>query len=432
MSSWDEDLLRQLQAYIEGRVTERKEEFVRQFAEQMAAVFAAGYVFAGKQLPDPSQSFVLGTEQLEPVIAELGPVLDETFSALSAELTGIVEQGIREGSSYGQVIGQLKTKIESGWGDRISFHRSGQTRRYVAVQPDGSLKWATKTITKNVTMPVDAYALVLARTNMKRAYARGHLSRYAQAGCPGWVYQAVHDEVTRPHHLALHGKVIRSGSREEELALEVMGEPNCRCRPRPWFDDPAYDIAPEKLQEEKREMATQRMEQDLADRAAVYDPILAAHPQNEAELQKLSRSVGAVIRQDADLMFMARVSGTTANAAGRKVTGMLAENFYVRKSDGEYSFVHAARHMQSERFGLPDVLNAVNSGNIVLDDDGENIAVLELGDKRLLAVPLASDADKYGEVVTAFVPSKARADKLRAAPKSAYKRENIWVFKRRD
>ena len=233
MSSWDDDLLRQLQAYIEGRVTERKEEFVRQFAEQMAAVFAAGYVFAGKQLPDPSQSFVLGTEQLEPVIAELGPVLDETFSALSAELTGIVEQGIREGSSYEQVIGQLKTKIESGWGDRISFHRSGQTRRYVAVQPDGSLKWATKTITKNVTMPVDAYALVLARTNMKRAYARGHLSRYAQAGCPGWVYQAVHDEVTRPHHLALHGKVIRSGSREEELALEVMGEPNCRCRP-PW------------------------------------------------------------------------------------------------------------------------------------------------------------------------------------------------------
>ena len=30
MSSWDEDLLRQLQAYIEGRVTERKEEFIRQ------------------------------------------------------------------------------------------------------------------------------------------------------------------------------------------------------------------------------------------------------------------------------------------------------------------------------------------------------------------------------------------------------------------
>ena len=280
-------------------------------------------------------------------------------------------------------------------------------------------------------MPVDAYALVLARTNMKRAYARGHLSRYAQAGCPGWVYQAVHDEVTRPHHLALHGKVIRSGSREEELALEVMGEPNCRCRPRPWFDDPAYDIAPEKLQEEKREMATQRMEQDLADRAAVYDPILAAHPQNEAELQKLSRSVGAVIRQNADLMFMARVSGTTANAAGRKVTGMLAENFYVRKSDGEYSFIHAARHMQSDRFRFPDVLKAVNSGDIVTYR-GKDQAILELGDGRLLAVPLASDTDKYGKIVTAFVLSKARADKLRAAPKSAYKRDTIWMFKRRD
>ncbi len=431
MSSWDEEVLRQLQAYIDGRVTERKEEFVRRLAAQMAAAFAAGYVFAGKQLPDPSQSMVLGTEQLEPVIAELGPVLDETFAALSGELTGIIEQGIRTGSSYEQVIAQLKTKIQIDWGDRISFHRRGQTRRYVAVQPDGSLKWATKTITKNVTMPVDAYAMVLARTNMKRAYARGHLSRYAQAGCPGWVYQAVHDEVTRPHHLALHGKVIRSGSREEELALQVMGEPNCRCRPRPWFDDPSYDIAPEKLQEEKREMATQRMEIDLVNRQAVYDPVLAAHPRSEAELQKLSRSVGAAIRKDTDLMFMARVSGITANAAGRKVTGMLAENFYVRKSDGEYSFVHAARHMQSERFGLPDVLNAVNCGDIILDDDGENIALSELADGRLLAVPLASDTDKYGEVVTAFVLSKTRADKLRTAPKSAYKRENIWMFQRR-
>jgi hypothetical protein len=32
MSSWDEEVLRQLQAYIEGRVTERKEEFVRRLA----------------------------------------------------------------------------------------------------------------------------------------------------------------------------------------------------------------------------------------------------------------------------------------------------------------------------------------------------------------------------------------------------------------
>ena len=130
-------------------------------------------------------------------------------------------------------------------------------------------------------------------------------------------------------------------------------------------------------------------------------------------------------------MFMARVSGTTANAAGRKVTGMLAENFYVRKSDGEYSFIHAARRMQSDRFRFPDVLKAVNSGDIVTYR-GKDQAILELGDGRLLAVPLASDTDKYGKIVTAFVLSKARADKLRAAPKSAYKRDTIWMFKRRD
>ncbi|MCZ0859929.1 phage minor head protein [Methanocorpusculum sp. MG] len=428
MSSWDEEVLRQLQAYIDGRVTERKEEFVRRLAAQMAAAFAAGYVFAGKQLPDPSQSMVLGTEQLEPVIAELGPVLDETFAALSGELTGIIEQGIRTGSSYEQVIAQLKTKIQTDWGERISFHRRGQTRRYVAVQPDGSLKWATKTITKNVTMPVDAYAMVLARTNMKRAYARGHLSRYAQAGCPGWVYQAVHDEVTRPHHLALHGKVIRSGSREEELALQVMGEPNCRCRPRPWFDDPSYDIAPEKLQEEKREMATQRMEIDLVNRLAVYDPVLAAHPRSEAELQKLSRSVGAAIRKDTDLMFMARVSGITANAAGRKVTGMLAENFYVRKSDGEYSFVHALQ--KHTDVSMQDILTTLNCGEIVTFR-GQNQAILDLPDGRLLVVPLTTDnPERYGAAATAFIADPAREKELRTAPKSDYVRNSIWVFRK--
>ncbi|MCZ9312481.1 MAG: phage minor head protein [Methanocorpusculum sp.] len=428
MSSLDEEVLRQLQAYIEGRVTERKEEFVRRLAAQMAAAFAAGYVFAGKQLLDPSQSMVLGTEQLEPVIAELGPVLDETFAALSGELTGIIEQGIRTGSSYEQVIAQLKTKIQTDWGDRISFHRRGQTRRYVAVQPDGSLKWATKTITKNVTMPVDAYAMVLARTNMKRAYARGHLSRYAQAGCPGWVYQAVHDEVTRPHHLALHGKVIRYGSREEELALQVMGEPNCRCRPRPWFDDPSYDIAPEKLQEEKREMATQRMEIDLVNRLAVYDPVLAAHPRSEAELQKLSRSVGAAIRKDTDLMFMARVSGITANAAGRKVTGMLAENFYVRKSDGEYSFVHALQ--KHTDVSMQDILTTLNCGEIVTFR-GQNQAILDMPDGRLLVVPLTTDnPERYGAAATAFIADPAREKELRTAPKSDYVRNSIWVFRK--
>lgn len=428
MSSWDEEILRQLQEYIEGRVTERKEEFVRRLAAQMATAFAAGYVFAGKQLQNPSQSMVLGTEQLEPVITEIGPVLDETFAALSGELTGIVAQGITSGSSYEQVIAQLQMKIQTDWGDRISFHRQGQTRRYVAVQPDGSLKWATKTITKNVTIPVDAYAMVLARTNMKRAYARGHLSRYEQAGCPGWVYQAVHDEVTRPHHLALHGKVIQSGSKEEELALQVMGEPNCRCRPRPWFDDPAYDIAPEKLQEEKREMATQRMEVDLSDRPAVYDPVLAANPRNEAELQKLGRSVGAVIRKDTDLMFMAQVSGSTANAAGRKVTGMLAENFYVRKGDGEYSFVHALQ--KHTDVSMRDILTTLNCGEIVTFR-GQNQAILDRPDGRLLVVPLTTDnPQRYGAAATAFIADPIREKELRAAPKSDYVRNSIWVFRK--
>lgn len=427
MPSFDPDaILEQIKAYIEGTVDVRKEDFIRDIAAQLTVAFSAGYVFAGKQLPDIYAAYAgpLGTEQLDPIIERLGPVLDETFGSLSKELTDIVDAGIKNGSSYEQVIEQLKTKINTDWGESISFHRRGQKREYIHVSPDGTMKRATKTISKNVTIQTDAYALTLARTNMHAAYSRGHRERYQAAGCPGWTYQAVADEVTRKHHLALHGRVFLFDTPDEEMACEVQEEPNCRCRKRPYFGDPKYDIAPEKLEKERVEMATAELQNELVQNNAIYDKVVTANPGSEAELKKLSRSLGTTINKDADAKFMGAVANIGPNQAGRMATGMLAENFYVQ-GGGEYSFVHIAKKHPEVK--MSQVLETLNTGTVV-SYKGQNHAILQLSQNKLLDVPLSMDESNYGAVKTAFIVSKSRAENLMAAPKSDYIRKNIWEF----
>lgn len=248
----EEELLEALAALIVRRSDGAKRKTVEVLARYLTVAYEIGGQQAGKEV---GTIVPIGLDGLDPVLNRLAPVLDETFDNLSGELTGIIEQGIHKNSTYAEVRTLLGEKLDGGWGKSVTFTRAGETRRYVHVAPDGSLEWRTKTITRNVTLPTETYADTLSRTNLKAAWAEGHRERYRQSGRKGWVFMAVADERTRPHHLALHGRVFIFGTEEEAMALAIMEEPNCRCRPRAWFDDPALDRDPLKYLEERQKWA---------------------------------------------------------------------------------------------------------------------------------------------------------------------------------
>ncbi|WP_292420254.1 hypothetical protein, partial [Methanoregula sp.] len=111
----------------------------------------------------------LGSQALDPIIAKLGPHLDQTFGALGNEMTDVIKNGLKTGLSYPEIQEALAEKIRAGWGKSIPFDNTGQVRKIVKVAPDGTLSWGKQTISRKVTLPADVYAETLARTTMKQA-----------------------------------------------------------------------------------------------------------------------------------------------------------------------------------------------------------------------------------------------------------------------
>lgn len=254
----EKEMLRALAAFIETRSDAAREEVVSIFSKLVAVAYVAGGKAAAKQVKHVEP---LGLTGLDPVLDRLALTLNKTFDSLSGELTWIINQGIKNRKTYTQVARELTAAIRGGWGNTITFDRVGKVRRYVHVNPDGTLRWAEKTISRKITLPADTYANTLSRTNMKAAYARGHLQRYKESGRKGWVYLSVADERSRPHHIALHGRVFIFGTEEEEMALEIMEEPNCRCRPKAWFDDPDLDDDPALYEQERKGWAQKAIDE---------------------------------------------------------------------------------------------------------------------------------------------------------------------------
>lgn len=242
MTFSDEELLNALTEWIIARSGSAKNSVIEVLAKYLTVAYDIGGDTAGAEIGIKTQ---VSLDGLDNVIDKLGPVLDETFGNLSKELTDIIDQGIKNNLTYKEVRAQLIEKLNAGWGTTVSFTRAGQVRKYIDIAPNGSMQWNTRTITRNVTMNIETYANTLARSNIKAAWAEGHRQKYKESGYKGWVFMSVADERTRPHHLALHGKVFIFGTDEEAMALDVMKEPNCRCRPKAWFDDPDLDTPEE-------------------------------------------------------------------------------------------------------------------------------------------------------------------------------------------
>lgn len=247
--------------YVQQRMDTTKRNLISSISRDLVTAYHMGGGRAVKQL-GPGHRGPMDLQGLNPIVDKLSVHLDETFGSMGAELTDIIKQGLRDGWTYEKVQQALAEKIQSGWGKEITFDSVGQVRRTVQVAPNGALSWTETTISRPVTLPADAYAETLARTTMKQAYAAGHFDQYENAGRTGWRYLSVADERTRPHHLALHGRVFIIGTPEEEMARQVMSEYNCRCRPVPWFDDPAADTADSVFTEQRQQWAQQAIDED--------------------------------------------------------------------------------------------------------------------------------------------------------------------------
>ena len=173
--------------------------------------------------------------------ARTGQIWDQMEQEISDTILG----AIKSGKSYDDTMDDVIGTITGNWGETVDFDNVGNIQRRVQVNPDGSMQWANHEITRPAHFSVDAYADNISRTVVHESWNAAHHDQQKSIGLRAWVYHAVNDAATRLTHLALHGKVIRYGSADDDMAQAVMKEPNCRCRAGPYWDDPEFDTDPE-------------------------------------------------------------------------------------------------------------------------------------------------------------------------------------------
>lgn len=112
--------------------------------------------------------------------------------------------------------------------EKITINHVGQRRTVVNVDKDGNLYQTEKVIQQPHTTTPEAYADMLSRTASHRALERGRADAMNKMGLKFWRFAGGADERSRPWHTALLGNVYEYGTPESEMALSILGEPNCR------------------------------------------------------------------------------------------------------------------------------------------------------------------------------------------------------------
>lgn len=257
------DELSLLLFYVESKSEESRQRLVELLSRHITISYYAGVQKAVKDINAGINPFSVGVEGLTGLIDELSSTLEETFGYMTKDLVDVIKEGIKRGESYLTIKEQLN-EILTQFGKRIPFQRKGRIREIVKVYPDGRMRLIKQEIKKNITISTDSYARMLSRTVTKRAYVTGAIEGYKAAGINRWRYVSVADERTRPHHLALHGRVFTEGTAESEMAKRVMSEPNCRCRAVAYLGG-RIDAEKERYIEEKKRWAKQALD-EIGDR----------------------------------------------------------------------------------------------------------------------------------------------------------------------
>ncbi len=414
LSPHEEEALAALIAFIERRTDQTKENLVKALSRILTVSYYVGADRAAKEI---GTKVPLGVEGLDPVIERLGTHLDKTFKSLSGELTDSIKAGIKGGRDYETVKKALSEKITAGWGKSITFNNVGEVRKTVFVNPDGSMRWVKKEITRPITLPTDTYSETLARTSMKQAYIHGHFARIISAGYDGWEYRSVADERTRPRHLALHGRVFLFGTKEEAMAREVMSEYNCRCKPLPYPSGKTQEA----YASERADWSRQTFDEWKLDKNM---PLLVQEaPQSRKDLRALAPQLKDRIDTN-DWHILAHQMGISHDNMVDDTISTIERNFFFRTlstGEKENTAVHIyQRHVLNDttRSGkqpctMAEVIKAKEEGIIYkhLDAGGEKLKALwKSPDGRLLNVIMSNQYP--GKVVTAYRIPQSGWDKI--------------------
>jgi SPP1 gp7 family putative phage head morphogenesis protein len=237
---------------IDQIIAAMKKRQAELLAKRLTGAFIAGFKTApGKPIVSEVQKNairLLATDQMG--------YISEFDSALGEQLKDRVKGLMAEGKGYEDVRKEMMPYIKETFGDSgtVTIDRIGQTRQIIEVGPDGSLTRVEKPITQAYSTNTKAYSEMLSRTSMHAATTKGRAEGYKAAGVERWQYVAVPDERVRPDHIALTGQVFEVGTIEEEMALEKLSEPNCRCRQVPFFSDTDLD-EPQSTYDQQKENA---------------------------------------------------------------------------------------------------------------------------------------------------------------------------------
>ncbi len=185
-----------------------------------------------------------------------------------------------------------------------------------------------------------------------------------------------------------------------------MGEPNCRCRPVPFFDDPKYDTPDYVYEQEKKEWATKALDEIYLDAGARY---VASIPFRETRSKE---------RMITDLAEKFRRNKKSKMLLG--ITRIKLQDQIIRTLDTLYKnfthngVKHAVRHASQEKFKISEVLEVKRAGKYIgrLEETEVYWGVSETG------TPLALYIGNDGRIRTAFrCPERCLKDLLRRVEK---------------
>lgn len=135
--------------------------------------------------------------------------------------------------------------------ETVTINHIGQKKTILKVGKDGKLYKTEKIIEREYVSNVDAYADMLSRTATHKAFEQGRASEFQRMKFGKWRFVGPSDERARPWHVALIGNVYEYGTAQSEYALQLLGEPHCRHRAIPYFDDPELDTPDSFYQKQK-------------------------------------------------------------------------------------------------------------------------------------------------------------------------------------
>lgn len=191
----------------------------------------ASYYKAGND--DVKKSTLTKTQlaTISKISAEHFGYMSEFDKALGETLKENVKSILEREGGYNDVKEEILKHVDDVFSgnDTITINHVGQRRTVLNVDKDGNIYQTEKVIQQPYTTTPEAYADMVSRTASHRALERGRADAMNKMGFDKFRYISACDERSRPAHCALSGKVFEYGTDQAEMALSLLGEPNCRC-----------------------------------------------------------------------------------------------------------------------------------------------------------------------------------------------------------